>query len=245
MEAAEQTPDPPEIDLGEAEEDPFAGVEPDAGLGTEEPEELPPGVEQGTLGGENPSTEAEQAAAEEALPDPEAEEPDPEPEPEPEQPPEEPPPPEPEPEQPAAEEPPPEPDPEPEPEPDPPPADPPEAEKPEEDEKPKKPKRKSRAKKGTKGKKANGKGKHDRLYVILKQGGKPTEWEEAFPREKEGEPNVLPARNGEVALRRAYRMLTEDGEKPGDFVLVATPRHYFDPKPVKGRVHKQPVISIG
>lgn len=260
MEASEApTPDPTE--LPDTEGDPFADVEPDPLAGTEEGEPLPPGVEEGSLGGVNPSEEAarikaEEEAAAEGLQDPEAElgmeEPEPE-EGEPlppaeavpadEEPVEVPA----EPGEPAAEEP--APEPEPEPEPETPPEEAPEAETPVEGkeaeaEEPKKPKGRSRKKGG--GKKrapANG-AKGDREYVILKQVG-PMQWEEAFERTKKDTPAILKARNGTVALRRAYHKLTEGQEEPADFTLVASPEAYFRPKPVNGRVHKQTAITIG
>lgn len=132
--------EPQDVDLGgdeTADEDPLAGVESESEFdqGDESAEELPPGVQQGTLGGENPSAEAEEHFEDpdplaepgegEFLQDPEEEEvgtpeepgdpaaeaqPEPEPAPEPEPEPEPTPEPEPEPD--------PEPTPEPEPEPD-------------------------------------------------------------------------------------------------------------------------------
>lgn len=262
MEASETTPTPDPIETP-ATEDPFADVPADV-TGAEEP--LPPGVEQGTLGGDNPSQEhpteepeegeplppeepvpadeepveapeepTEPAAEVEPSPDPEDDEqpeppseevvplPDEEPEVEAEQP---------------------EPEPQPEPET--------EVEGSEAKEKsaetsgqdkPDKPKRSRRS--------SPKKGKDDREYVVLKQTGKRT-WEEAFAQDAKGdhlktgkkdEPTVVVARNGESALRRAYKLLA-DHDNPSNYVLVATPSPYFRPKKVDGRVHKQTAISI-
>lgn len=230
----------------EPQGDPFADVEPDAGL------DLPPGVEAGSLGGVDLT---EEQVAADALPDPETEtteeEPEPvlpeptlpevEPEPvelgdTPEEPVEEPQElgqPEPTPTEgewveefdPAAEA---------APEPatevegtetaEEPPAEEPKAEK------PKKPRKKA-SKKKAKG------GPDDREYVILVKGG-PNEgvWEQ--------QDETVKARNGNIALRRAYRLLTEDSDAAGEFTIVATPVGYFRPKTVNGRVHKQTAITI-
>lgn len=85
-----------------------------------------------------------------------------------------------------------------------------------------------------------------RGYVILKAGEKQGVWEEAFPRTgrgKKSEPATLEARNGQAALRAAYRKLTDDGE--GDFVLVAVPAKLFNPKPVSGKPMGGIAIRVG
>lgn len=267
MEAHEQTPDPTETT---PEEDPFADVPADPLVGAEE-QPLPPGVEEGSLTGDNPS---EEPPPEEVLQDPEAEVEEYEPEapaeegeplpPAEEQPADEEPVEQEEPEVPAADVPedvPPEPQPEAESEPDEPEEVPtPEPETPVEGKEgsddtpsespPKKPKRsrkgRSRAKKGAKS------AKEDREYVVLVESDKPGEWHEAFARNAKAEglhtgsdtePTTIKARNGEVALRRAFRLLAED--EAGNYTLVATPKPYFRPKAVNGRVMKQTAITIG
>lgn len=247
-EATTPTPDP-ETD------DPFADVAADPAV-SGDAEALPPGVEPGSLGGENPS---DAPPPEEVLQDPEeleeppvegeplppaeevpadeepVEEPEPEPAAEADEPDEEP---EPEAETPVAEteeaqEAPPEPEPEPE------------AETPEpEAEEPKKPS-------GRRRRSSPKKGKDDREYVLLRRTDK-GKWEEAFGPDAKGEhlktgkkdvPTVVVARNGESALRRAYKLLVDD-DNPANMTLVATPAPYFRPKTVNGRVHKQTAISI-
>lgn len=267
MEASETpTPDPTEVEPTDTE-DPFADVPADPTAGGEG-EPLPPGVEQGTLAGDNPSQEHPTEEPEEGEPlppedpvpaeeepveapeeptEPAAEvepSPDPEDEEQPESPSEEVTPlPDEEPEVEAEQ-----PETEPQPEP--------ETEVPDkeettgaspsatEDPEPEKPKR-SRRRSSPK------KGKDDREYVVLKQTGKRT-WEEAFAQDAKGEhlktgkkdePTVVVARNGESALRRAYKLLA-DHDNPSNYVLVATPSPYFRPKKVDGRVHKQTAISI-
>jgi hypothetical protein len=266
-------------------EDPFAEVPSDP-LGEGE---LPPGVQPGSLGGENPSEqereEIERAAAAEAELGGAEETPEPEPEPEPstepgeflEDPPEpDDPPLEPEPS--GEPDPPPAPAPDPEPEPDPelspPPADPPPAPEPEAPEPgaeapadpstgvegkgsplsgenppptgevpaadpPKAPPKKRRRRKAKKDEPGR------RGYVILRlsnsNGAEATHptWIEAFPRElpvsdDKSEPVTISARSGEMALRAAYRKLTDNGE--GAHVLVPVPEKLFNPKSVEGKV---------
>ncbi len=217
---------------GAVEPDPFAEVPADLG----EEEGLPPNVQPGSLGGDNPSevpeAEAEPPAApveEEAAPDPLAEEPmggefmeePPEPDFEPEAaaaPPEAEAPPVPADEPPVAEQ-------------------PPEAEpKPE----PKKRSRKPRKKKAEKG---------QRGYVILRLDARRQEavvgaaecpgWVEAFEREipigeKGSKPVTIDSRSAEMALRVAYRRLTENGE--ASMWLVPVPAKLFKPKHVEGKV---------
>lgn len=84
-----------------------------------------------------------------------------------------------------------------------------------------------------------------RGYVILKVGAVTAQhperpvWEEAFERElpigdPNSEPVVIDARSGELALRNAYRKLTDNGE--GSYTLVAVPQKLFKPKSVEGKV---------
>lgn len=104
----------------------------------------------------------------------------------------------------------------------------------------KKRKRKPRKKKAEKG---------QRGYVILKLdsdraeqvvgGSECPSWVEAFEREvpigEEGsEPVTIDSRGGEMALRVAYRRLSENGE--GTYTLVAVPAKLFKPKKVEGKV---------
>jgi hypothetical protein len=104
----------------------------------------------------------------------------------------------------------------------------------------KKRKRKPRKKKAEKG---------QRGYVILKLdtdrlkavvgGSECPSWVEAFEREvpvgEEGsEPVTIDSRGGEMALRMAYRRLSENGE--GTYTLVAVPAKLFKPKKVEGKV---------
>lgn len=106
--------------------------------------------------------------------------------------------------------------------------------------KPAKRKRKPRKKKAEKGR---------RGYVILRLNLVRTEgtvgglgmpgWDEAFEREiphgEEGsEPVTIDTRSGEMALRNAYRKLTENGE--ASMELVAIPAKLFNPKKVEGKV---------
>lgn len=234
-----ETPAPADIDLGGGSPaDPFAeeNLPPDPLEG-----ELPPGVEQGSLGGDNPSEEPEEEVVPEEERDAsqdEEEEPvgessttgdditsiPPEDEPE-------------EPEPIAAEEPatgvPDSPDGEKSASPEPAAGEP----KPE----PQKPKRKKSAKKAaTPG---------IRGYVILRVGADPGDWTEAFerPDPDDDEPFVLEARNGTSALRKAYRMLSEadEAEAPQEYLLVPVPKKLWNPKLVKGRVHRQEAISVG
>lgn len=83
-----------------------------------------------------------------------------------------------------------------------------------------------------------------RGYVILKGSEQQGVWEEAFPRKgRSKKPATLQARNGSAALRAAYRKLTDDGE--GDFVLVAVPAKLFNPKPVSGERMGGIAIKVG
>lgn len=84
-----------------------------------------------------------------------------------------------------------------------------------------------------------------RGYVILREGAEPGQWQEAFQREDADEPYVLEARNGTTALRAAYRMLAEAETEPQDYTLVCIPRKLWNVKKVTGRVHKQTAISVG
>jgi len=129
-------------------------------------------------------------------------------------------------------------------EPEPPPAEPEAgAEEPPTEQQPEKPKKKRRRKK----KEVPGR----RGYVILRldlvpmntepgtEGYHSPVWIEAFPREipigQDGsEPVVVEARSGELALRNAYRQLTDNGE--ASFTLVAVPQKLFKPKSVEGKV---------
>lgn len=110
---------------------------------------------------------------------------------------------------------------------------------PSEEPKPKR-KRKPRKKKTEKG---------QRGYVILKLdsaraeqtvgGDECPSWVEAFEREvpigEDGsEPVTIDSRGGEMALRMAYRRLSENGE--GSYTLVAVPAKLFKPKRVEGKV---------
>jgi hypothetical protein len=99
--------------------------------------------------------------------------------------------------------------------------------------KPEKPKKTTRRRRSSSPKK----GKDDREYVLLRKqvGGK---WEEAFAPDAKGEhlktgkkdePSVVVARNGESALRRAYKLLVDD-DNPANMTLVATPAPYFKPE---------------
>ena len=242
MEAHEQATS--DVDLGgEAADDPFKDVPPDPLADGD----LPPGVIQGSLPGDNPSEM-----------EPEAEAGDPEPEPgefmeEPEErddliPDEE--------EAPAAEvpddkpdalaEPEAEPETHPQPEPETPVAGSGSGEKsadPPKPEKPKAAKRQSKAKKG-KGKKQSS---QTREYVILRKGVEPGEWREAFerPDPDSDEPFVLESRNGTTALRAAYRLLSEAESEPQEYLLICVPRNMWQIKKVAGRVHRQTAISVG
>jgi hypothetical protein len=256
---------PDEVTQTPQDEDPFAEVP--AELPPEE-EPLPDGIEPGSLGGMNPSEETPPEAEYEPEEQPEEGEPLPpaeevpadetpvEPE---------------EPEVPAAEiEQSPEPEdaeqpevpeePDPEPEADPPtevetsgegqeeptpPADSGEGEeKPEEEEKPPPKKGRSRKRK-TRAPDDNTKKAGDRGYVIQVQtkGGKSPQFEEAFAREKPDEPYVLWARNGILAIRRAYHLLSGDADAK-DYVLLALPAAYYSPKKVEGRKVSQTAITV-
>lgn len=248
MEASETPPE--SVDLGgeEAEEtDPFADV-PAEPIPTEEETALPEGVEEGSLGGDNPSDvpPEEPVPAEETEvpgatePEVEVQEPEPEPEieieePEPEAEHEVPA----EPETPVEET--------EEPDSTPPLPDAAEGNEQEEPDQPEaKPKPKPKRKRGKgkgKSKAKSGGGNEERGYVIVVGNGKGM-WTEAFPSEEVGKPFILKARNGTIALRRAYRKLTEEDDSPGDYTLVAMPEVYFRPKKVAGRVHRQTAISI-
>lgn len=94
-----------------------------------------------------------------------------------------------------------------------------------------------------------------RGYVILKlsdatyqSSGGPI-WEEAFEREipigEEGsEPVVIDSRSAEMALRLAYRQLTDNGE--GSFDLVPVPVKLFRPRKVEGKVPETALaIKVG
>lgn len=224
-----------DIDLGGAPaEDPFAeeNLPPDPLADGE----LPPGVEQGSLAGDNPSEEPE----EEVVPDEErdaSQDEDEEPV--------------------AAVE-------EPEP-PTSPPADEPdpiaaEADEPDEPEtpvaesedgeasalEPEPPKPPSKPKSRKKAAKATGKS-ITRGYVILRPGAEPGEWVEAFERPDPNEeaPFMVEARNSESAKRKAYRLLSEDLEGPQEYVLNPIPEKLWKPTRVSGRVHKQVAITVG
>lgn len=120
-----------------------------------------------------------------------------------------------------------------------PPAETPAAAEPEPEPKPAKRKRKPRKKKAEKGR---------RGYVILRLSDRTESvvdgpsypiWVEAFQREiplgEEGsEPVTIDTRSGEMALRNAYRQLTENGE--ASMELVAIPAKLFNPKKVEGKV---------
>jgi hypothetical protein len=113
------------------------------------------------------------------------------------------------------------------------------AAEPEPEPKPAKRKRKPRKKKAEKGR---------RGYVVLRLSER-TEavvdgtfypiWVEAFEREipigdDGSEPVTIDTRSGEMALRNAYRKLTENGEATME--LVAIPAKLFNPKKVEGKV---------
>ena len=97
-----------------------------------------------------------------------------------------------------------------------------------------------------------------RGYVILKLVGDPAQvpggvfrptWEEAFEREvpigDEGsEPTLIASRSAEMALRVAYRQLTDNGE--GSFELVPVPVKLFRPRSVEGKVPETALaIKVG
>jgi hypothetical protein len=88
-------------------------------------------------------------------------------------------------------------------------------------------------------------GSSGRPYVILKSGSGKGAWAEAFDREDKDKPFQINARNTEAALRKAYRMLTENEEEPQSYTLVPIPASHFKPTPVRGRQMKQTAISVG
>lgn len=112
----------------------------------------------------------------------------------------------------------------------------PEGEEPKPSPEPKKRKRKPRRKKAEKG---------QRGYVILKLDSTEPDhafqpgWVEAFDREvpigeKGSEPVTIDSRSAEMALRIAYRRLTENGE--ASMWLVPVPVKLFKPRHVEGKV---------
>lgn len=108
--------------------------------------------------------------------------------------------------------------------------------------------RKSKAK-GSKSSESRG----PRDYVILMLSAHDPDagvhWVEAFPREvpitEEGsEPVTFSARSGELALRAAYRRLTDNSE--GSYTLVPVPAKLFKPRRVEGRVPEAALaIKVG
>ena len=115
--------------------------------------------------------------------------------------------------------------------------------------KPKRKRRKSKAKKS-----GDSKPVGPRDYVVLQLAGAdgattPT-WTEAFPREipygTEGsEPVKISARTGELALRTAYRRLS-DNQEGHSYELVPVPAKLFKPQPVSGKLPESALaIKIG
>lgn len=102
---------------------------------------------------------------------------------------------------------------------------------------PKKRKRKPRKKKAEKG---------QRGYVILRLASEENPdhafqpgWVEAFERDipigdKGSEPVTIDSRSSEMALRMAYRRLSENGE--ASYTLLPVPEKLFNPKHVEGKV---------
>lgn len=119
----------------------------------------------------------------------------------------------------------------------------------EEKPKPKRKRRKSKAKKS-----GDSKPVGPRDYVVLQlagaEGATTPTWTEAFPREipygTEGsEPVKISARTGELALRTAYRRLSDNSEGHS-YELVPVPAKLFKPQPVSGKLPESALaIKIG
>lgn len=115
--------------------------------------------------------------------------------------------------------------------------------------KPKRKRRKSKAKKS-----GDSKPVGPRDYVVLQlagaEGATTPTWTEAFPREipygTEGsEPVKISARTGELALRTAYRRLS-DNQEGHSYELVPVPAKLFKPQPVSGKLPESALaIKIG
>lgn len=85
-----------------------------------------------------------------------------------------------------------------------------------------------------------------RGYVILMKGEAEGSWVEAFerPGPDRDRPFVVQQRNSTAALRKAYRLLSENEDEPQEFLLVSVPEKLWSPKLVAGRVHRQTAISV-
>lgn len=102
------------------------------------------------------------------------------------------------------------------------------------------PPKKTKSKKGKKGETGI------RGYVILRpSSGEVGKWEEVFERSNPDEPFKIMQRSATLALRTAYRLLTEDEAEPQEYELLPIPEGLWKPKKVQGRVHKQTAISVG
>lgn len=99
---------------------------------------------------------------------------------------------------------------------------------PEPDPEPDKPASKPRKRRRTKGPKLQpGQREYTILRSVTVDGFDKPLWEEALS-------SPVVARSGELALRKAFRILSEN--KPGTFELVPVPTKYWNPEPVEGEV---------
>lgn len=262
MESEEQRPE--DVDLGGDPEgaDPLANVEPDSVFEEEAgpaDADLPPGIEQGTLAGDNPSVEpTPEPDPLDEPPDEFMEDPDQQEVGTPEEPAEpaaeSPPTPEPDPQ-------PPEPQPEPAPVPEPTPPETPSEEQPEvatqvggkEDAETPPP---SAGSAGSEGKKATPRRRRRRAAAAKPSDPrdyKPFQQAVGFTNDELGklakdgklwiEHDPIEQRSSTAALRKAYHDLS--GDQPGEFVIAAVPAKLWKPKTVSGRALNQMAIEVG